>query len=86
MEVLLTEQFEDSYDRLTAGDRERVQKSILELETDPHMPGLRVKKMADRHNIWEARASRKLRLTFEMADGSFILRHVGQHDRVLDNP
>jgi mRNA-degrading endonuclease RelE of RelBE toxin-antitoxin system len=86
MDVILTGQFEHSYRRLSAEDREKVRKSILELEENPHAPGLRVKKMADRGSIWEARASRKLRFTFEMSGESFILRHVGEHDRVLDNP
>ena len=86
MEILLTEQFEDSYDRLERAEKTRVLKSLLELEESPRLPGLRVKKMAGRDNVWEARASKKLRLTFEMTGGAFILRHVGQHDRVLDNP
>ena len=86
MEVLVTEQFEESYDRLERAEKARVQKSLLELEESPHLPGLRVKKMAGKNNVWEARASKKLRLTFEMSGGAFILRHVGQHDRVLSNP
>jgi mRNA interferase RelE/StbE len=86
MELLLTEQFEDSYDRLSGEDKEKVQKTLLELEENPHLPGLRVKKMADKRDIWEARASRKLRLTFKMEGGSLTLRHVGQHDKVLDKP
>jgi len=86
MELLLTEQFEDSYDRLSGEDKEKVQKTLLELEENPRLPGLRVKKMADREGVWEARASRKLRLTFKMEGDAFILRHVGQHDRVLGKP
>ena len=86
MELLLTEQFEESYDRLSGEDKEKIQKSLLELEENPRLPGLRVKKMADREGIWEARASRKLRLTFNMEGNTFILRHIGQHDRVLDKP
>ena len=82
----MTAQFEEAYDKLGGKDRERVHKSLLEIEENPHLPGLRIKKMAGRENIWEARASRNLRLTFEMAGGAFVLRHVGQHDRVLDNP
>ena len=86
MEVLLTAQFEEAYDKLGGEDRERVHKSLLEMEENPHLPGLRIKKMAGRENIWEARASRNLRMTFETLGDTFILRHVGHHDRVLDNP
>lgn len=86
MEILVTQQFEDSFDKLAGDDKEHVLKSLLELEETPRLPGLRVKKMADKRGVWEARASRKLRLTFEMAGNVLTLRHVGQHDRVLDNP
>ena len=86
MEILFTEQFDESYDKLTSEEKQKIQKSLLELEENPKLPGLRVKKMANRDNIWEARASRKLRLTFQMSGDVVILRHVGQHDAVLKNP
>ncbi len=86
MEILVTEQFESSFLKLSDVDKEHVLKSLLELEENPHLPGLRVKKMADKRDIWEARASRSLRLTFEKLGDVLTLRHVGQHDRVLDNP
>ncbi len=86
MEILVTEQFESSFLKLSDVDKEHVLKSLLELEENPHLPGLRVKKMADKRGIWEARASRSLRLTFEKLGDVLTLRHVGQHDRVLDNP
>jgi hypothetical protein len=63
-----------------------VLKSLQELVEIPRQPGLSVKKMAGRDNVWEARASQKLRLTFEMDGDTLTLRHVGQHDRVLANP
>jgi len=47
MEVLLTGQFEESFAKLPEADKEHVLKSLLELEENPHLPGLRVKKMAD---------------------------------------
>ena len=86
MEVLVTEQFEDSFDRLAEPDKEHVLNSLQELEDNPRLPGLRVKKMADKPNVWEARASKKIRITFEMDGDAITLRHVGQHDAVLDKP
>ena len=86
MEIILTEQFEKSFAALSGTDKEHVLKSLLELEENPRLPGLRVKKMADKRGIWEARASRKVRFTFERLGNVLTLRHVGQHDPVLDNP
>lgn len=36
--------------------------------------------------IWEARASRALRITFEIRDDVLILRNVGRHDAMLQHP
>jgi hypothetical protein len=49
-------------------------------------PGLRVKKVQGTSDIWEARASHSLRLTFEIHEDLLILRNVGPHDKVLKNP
>ncbi|MGI8878311.1 MAG: hypothetical protein ACR2G8_06820 [Candidatus Limnocylindria bacterium] len=36
--------------------------------------------------IWEARASRDLRITFEVTQGVALLRNVGHHDATLRSP
>ncbi len=56
------------------------------LAEDPHYPGLRVKRIQGTDSIWEARASRSLRLTFEMDGDIITLRNVGDHDATLRNP
>jgi mRNA-degrading endonuclease RelE of RelBE toxin-antitoxin system len=86
MEVFLTEQFEKAYEKLTPTGKKNVRKALLLLGNDPKYPGLRVKKMESKPGIWEARASIKLRMTFEMDGERIILRNVGDHDRVLKNP
>jgi mRNA interferase RelE/StbE len=86
MEILLTEQFEDAYARLSAADKRSVRKAITLLGDNPRYPGLRVKKMEGHRSIWEARPSDRLRMTFEMTEGSIILRNVGEHDKVLKKP
>jgi mRNA interferase RelE/StbE len=47
---------------------------------------LRVKKAQGTSDIWEARASHSLRLTFEVHEDLLILRNVGPHDQVLKKP
>ncbi len=48
-------------------------------------PSLGVKKIKGTKNIWEARASRSLRITFNFEGDTIILRTVGEHD-VLSHP
>jgi hypothetical protein len=49
-------------------------------------PGLRVKRVQGTTKIWEARAGRSIRLTFEVEGTDLILRNVGQHDDALRQP
>ena len=86
MGVLFTEQFEKAYEKLTGAEKKSVRKALNQLGDNPKYPGLRVKKMEGRQNIWEARPSKRLRMTFEMAGENIFMRNVGDHDRVLKNP
>lgn len=49
-------------------------------------PGLGVKRIQGTDGIWEARASRSLRLTFEISADLIILRNVGSHNETLGRP
>ena len=86
MEILLTEQFEAAYGKLSAVDKRSVRKSITMLGGNPRYPGLHVKKMEGHRSIWEARPSDRLRMTFEMTGDTIIMRNVGEHDKVLKKP
>lgn len=86
MKVVFTEQFEQAYQRLTAAERRSVRKALSLLGDNPRHPGLRVKKMKGKQNAWEARPSTRLRLTFEMAGETIVMRNVGEHDTVLRSP
>jgi len=81
-----TQRFERAYISLVAEDAARVAKAIHLLADDVRHPGLRVKKVQGTSDIWEARASHSLRITFEIHEDLLILRNVGPHDRVLKNP
>ena len=83
MEVFLTEQFEQAYDKLTDAEQRSLRKSLSLLAENLRYPGLHVKKMEGRQNVWEARPSKRLRMTFELKEGIIVLRNVGEHDKVL---
>ena len=86
MRLQYTDRFQRAYNELGDDGVEQVKKAIRLLAANPRYPGLRVKKMQGTEDIWEARASRSLRLTFEMHDDVIILRNVGAHDATLKNP
>ena len=86
MEILFTEQFELAYEKLTGAEKRSVRKALALLGDNPKYPSLRVKKMEGKQNIWEARPSRRLRMTFEMVGETISMRNVGEHDKVLKRP
>ncbi|MCL4459785.1 MAG: hypothetical protein M1136_11800 [Chloroflexi bacterium] len=86
MEILFTEQFEQLYDRLTNAEKRSVRKALTLLGDNPEYPSLRVKKMEGRKNIWEARPSKRLRMTFEMVGEVIVMRNVGEHEKGLKRP
>lgn len=86
MKIRFTEQFESAYKELTTQEKHLVYKATKLMVEDLRYPSLCVKKMRTGRNIWEARASIKIRLTFEMTKDLILLRNVGEHDKVLKNP
>ena len=78
--------FERAYVRLTAADAARVDEAIRRLMSDPAHPSLHVKRMQGTGGLWEARASARLRFTFERDGDVLVLRNVGAHDATLRRP
>ena len=77
--------FERDYNKLPKEDKESVNKALLKMEKDLHYPSLVVKKIQGTPNIWEARASQSLRITFTWERNEIYLRTVGHHG-ILKNP
>ena len=77
--------FERDYKKLPPLDREKVNKALVKMEKDLHYPSLFIKKMKGTENIWEARASDSLRITFSREGNGVYLRTTGHHD-ILKNP
>ena len=86
MRLFYTERFQRAYAGLEDREADQVAKALRLLAEDLRHPSLRVKKMQGTDRIWEARASRALRLTFEMHEDRLVLRNVGAHDATLKNP
>jgi mRNA-degrading endonuclease RelE of RelBE toxin-antitoxin system len=86
VEILFTERFEQAYMKLNDAEKRSVRKALVLLGDNLRHPSLHVKKMEGRQNIWEARPSKRLSMTFEMTGESIIFRNVGDHDKVLKKP
>ena len=86
MRIARTAGFKKAWKKLNEGERGLARKAIRNLVTDIGYPALRVKKIKGTEHIWEARASRSLRLTFQIEGDTIILRNIGHHDETLERP
>ena len=91
MRLIRTERFRRAYRKLDEPYRQLVKKALAQFLADRTYPGLRVKRIRGTDRIWEMRAGRDIRITFEFhqdQDGinAIILRNVGHHDPTLRNP
>ena len=86
MRLIRTERFKRAYRKLENQEQERVKQALVRLLADRTYPALRVNRVQGTAKIWELRASRDIRVTFEIEDNTIILRNVGHHDPTLKNP
>jgi mRNA-degrading endonuclease RelE of RelBE toxin-antitoxin system len=86
MRIARTAGFKKAWQQLNEGEKALARKAIRNLVMDIGYPALRVKKIRGTEHIWEARASRSLRLTFQIEGNTIILRNIGQHDETLERP
>jgi mRNA-degrading endonuclease RelE of RelBE toxin-antitoxin system len=84
--LVRTERFKRAYRKLEPRHQQQVKKALAQLLTDPTHPGLRAKRIRGTDRIWELRAGRDIRVTFEIETETYILRNVGHHDPTLRNP
>jgi len=86
VKLIRTERFKRAYRKLEKQEQERVKQALIQLLADRAHPGLRVKRVQETAKVWELRASRDIRVTFEIEENTIILRNVGHHDLTLRNP
>lgn len=72
--------FKRDYKKLPIPSKEKIKKALLQMEKDLRYPSLQTKKIKGTKNIWEARASESLRITFNLEGDTITLRTVGEHD------
>jgi len=85
MNVQTTRPFDRDYARLPEEIKERVDKQLTLLLTNPRHPSLGLKKIRGTEDIWEVRISRGYRMTLQVAGDTYILRRIGPHD-ILERP
>ena len=86
MRIARTARFKKAWETLNEREKALGRKALTNLVVDIRHPALRVKKMQGTNYIWEARASRSLRITFQIRNDTIILRNIGHHDEVLRQP
>ena len=77
--------FKRDYKRLTLQSQKRINQALLQMERDLKHPSLGSKKLKGTNSIWEARASKSLRITFNLKGKLIILRTVEEH-KILYQP
>ena len=77
--------FARDYRKLPLDLKERIDRTLLQMEQDLRYPSLQVKKMQGTADIWETRVTRSCRITFTLEGDLILLRTVGDHD-VLKRP
>lgn len=86
MKIARTARFKKAWKQLNEEEKALTRKAIKNLAVDIRYPALRVKKVKGTEYIWEARASRSLRMTFQIEGDTILLRNIGRHDEVLERP
>ena len=79
--------FRKAYRCLNAQSQTAVDKALNEILNSDNLPSGRcLKKVKSRKDTWAIRISKGIRLSLEVKNGTCILRNVGDHDKILDDP
>ncbi len=85
MKLQTTRTFDRDYARLPEAIKDRVDKQLALLFSNPRHPSLGLKRIVGTESLWEVRITRGYRMTLQVVDDTFILRRLGPHD-VLRRP
>lgn len=86
MKIARTDRFKKAWKELNEEEKDLARKALSNLAADMRYPALRVKKLKGVQQLWEARISRSLRMTFQVEGDTIILRNIGHHDETLERP
>ena len=85
MHLEATQTFIRLYRKLPQDLKERTQKALELLQSNPGHPSLGHKKMAGQKDLFEVRVSNNYRITYQRIGDTAYLRKIGTHD-LLRNP
>ena len=85
MRIQTAKPFDEDYDALPEGIKERAEKQFVLLMENPHHPSLGLKKIKGHPNIWEGRVTKSYRFTFQISGEIYLLRRIGTH-AILKTP
>lgn len=86
MELELTRKFERQYRKKSPEKREKIEKTLSLLETNPRHPGLHTHKVQGTFDIFECYIDDSHRVTFEYGKNRIVLRNNCEHNAVLRAP
>lgn len=78
--------FDRDYKKLPAGIKNKLHRQLKIISENLRHPGLHVKKIKGKTDVWEARVDKFYRFSFEIGDDIIYLRRVGPHDKTLNAP
>jgi mRNA-degrading endonuclease RelE of RelBE toxin-antitoxin system len=84
--IARTARFKKAWEQLNEEEKALARKAIRNLAANIRYPALKAKKIKGAGDIWEARISHSLRMTFQIEGDTIILRNVGRHDETLERP
>lgn len=86
MRIIRLDCFKEDYKKLPQNIQKRTDKKITLLINNPHHPSLRIKKIQGTEDVWEGRITKRIRFTFQIIKDIYILRRIGEHNKVLRKP
>jgi hypothetical protein len=86
MPIRRSKRFNKAFLKLPPHIQAKVLKALKFLDEDFRHPGLQAKGVKGAADIFEARVDYQYRMTYQRRGDWLIMRNVGAHNDVLDNP
>ena len=77
--------FKKDYQKLPQGIKDKIDKQLEFLISNPDHPSLNLHPIRGTKGIWEGYVDYQYRFTFEIEDAFYVLRKVGTHN-IIKNP
>ncbi|MEK7502906.1 MAG: hypothetical protein AAB556_00490 [Patescibacteria group bacterium] len=81
MKVVLSESFENSFEKLPPEIVKKFRKQLIFLLSNIRHPSLRAKKYGGENDLWQARVDDDFRFYFKIKKGSYIIMEITKHPK-----